>query len=189
MEIWLIRHTTPHFEKGICYGQLDLDVNDAFKAEAKQIKEHLSDTSFDLVYSSPLLRCRKLANELFPNDDLKYSNLIKEIDFGDWEGKYWSSIPQDEMKQWSADYVSNPVPNGESFEQLIQRTNAFIGGLKHNSNEKAAIVTHSGIIRAFLIKYLQIPPTKAFSLDLSFGCIVKITIHSEEYQQVKFIKP
>lgn len=37
MKIYLIRHTTPHIEKGICYGQTDLDVAETFNNEAEII--------------------------------------------------------------------------------------------------------------------------------------------------------
>ncbi|WP_430815036.1 alpha-ribazole phosphatase [Carboxylicivirga sp. RSCT41] len=188
MDIWLIRHTTPDIDKGICYGQLDLNIIDSFKKEADAIKTHLAAIDFKQVFASPLVRCKKLAEELFPEHEITYSNLLKEIDFGDWEGKPWEAIPRNEMNQWSDDYINNQVPNGESFRQLLERTNAFIDGLNTDSDDTIALVTHSGIIRAFLIRYLQIPETKVFSLDLSFGCIVKATIHSEKYQKVKFIK-
>jgi alpha-ribazole phosphatase len=188
MDIWLIRHTTPKVDKGICYGQLDLDVAESFQQESNHIKEHLKDKQFNKVFSSPLLRCHKLANYLFPSDEINYDSLLKEIDFGDWEGKASKAIPRDEMEQWTADYVNNPAPGGESLGQLIQRTDTFLTGLDCCSDDAIAIVTHSGIIRAFLVKYLQIPATKVFSLDLSFGCMITITIHSDDYQQVKFIK-
>ncbi|MCU4157650.1 alpha-ribazole phosphatase [Carboxylicivirga sp. A043] len=187
MEIWLIRHTTPQVDNGVCYGQLDLDVIDSFIEEAGLIKQHVEGIQFDKVYSSPLVRCKKLADKLPTSNSIIYDKRLKEIDFGQWEGLAWKSIPHDEMEQWSADYVNNTAPDGESFGQLIERTNDFIAQLGTASDEKVAVITHSGIIRAFLVKYLQIPATKIFSLDLSFGCIVKIIIHSKEYQQVKFI--
>ena len=37
MEIYLIRHTTPKIEKGICYGQADLNVADSFEEEINVI--------------------------------------------------------------------------------------------------------------------------------------------------------
>lgn len=188
MEIYLIRHTTPQVDKGICYGQLDLNVKDSFSNEANTIKKYLADLTFCKVYSSPLLRCQKLACELFPANTIAYSHLLKEINFGHWEGQVWNSISRDEMEQWSSDYVNNTVPGGESFGELIQRTNDFISQININANETIAIVTHSGVIRAFLVKYLQLPSTKVFNLELSYGCLIKITIHSDEYQQVKFIK-
>ena len=39
MAIFLIRHTTPLIEKGICYGQLNIDVTESFEAEAGKYKK------------------------------------------------------------------------------------------------------------------------------------------------------
>jgi len=36
-EIYLIRHTTPKVEKGICYGQTDLNLADTFEQEKERI--------------------------------------------------------------------------------------------------------------------------------------------------------
>ena len=107
MEIWLIRHTTPQVDNGICYGQLDLDVKDSFIEEAGLIKQHVEGILFDKVYSSPLVRCKKLADKLPASNSIICDKRLKEIDFGQWEGLAWKSIPHDEMEQWSADYVKN----------------------------------------------------------------------------------
>ena len=61
MEIYLIRHTTPAVGKGICYGQTDLDITDSFKEEVAAIIPHLPD-NIQTVFSSPLQRCKKLAD-------------------------------------------------------------------------------------------------------------------------------
>jgi alpha-ribazole phosphatase len=71
MEIYLIRHTTPQVESGTCYGQADLDVTETFELEASIIQQHLP-AHITQVHSSPLQRCRKLADYLFP----EYDNII-----------------------------------------------------------------------------------------------------------------
>ena len=62
MELILIRHTTPAIEKGICYGQSDLNVADSFEAELELILKEVGQHR--KVYSSPLKRCRILAERL-----------------------------------------------------------------------------------------------------------------------------
>ena len=71
MEIYLVRHTTPRVEKGICYGQSDLDISDSFELESKEILEKINFDSETKVYSSPSKRCTKLAalfNPIFKED-------------------------------------------------------------------------------------------------------------------------
>ena len=77
MDIYLIRHTAPLVDKGICYGQTDLDVTDSFEAELEQIRPHIPG-DIKKVYSSPLQRCLKLATALFPNQPISTHNDLME---------------------------------------------------------------------------------------------------------------
>ena len=52
MEIYLIRHTTPNIEKGICYGQADLDITETFLEEVEAIKPHLPQKAPDTSKSA-----------------------------------------------------------------------------------------------------------------------------------------
>ena len=45
MEIFLIRHTTPKIEKGICYGQTDLDITTTFSRGGQCYKTTPSNNS------------------------------------------------------------------------------------------------------------------------------------------------
>ena len=58
MKITLIRHTRVAVETGICYGWSDVGVAPSFETEASRVKENISNEQFDIVYSSPLSRCR-----------------------------------------------------------------------------------------------------------------------------------
>lgn len=188
MELWLIRHTTPKIDQGICYGQLDLDVDANFDDESREIKKHLENITFDKVYSSPLKRCYQLAQALFGKRNIIKDDRLKEINFGEWEGQKWEDIKREALDNWGNDYINQKPPQGESFGELIHRTNQFIATLHGENYNKIAIVTHSGILRAFLINYLDIPPLKVFNLELSYGSIIKVHIRSDKFQQVKFIK-
>lgn len=123
MEIYLVRHTTPLIEKGICYGQSDLDITDKFESESKVILNKIQFDSDTIIYSSPSKRCTKLAS-LF-NTNFKTDERILEMNFGDWELKKWDAIPSEEMTPWMQDFVNVKVPNGESYTELAERTTNF----------------------------------------------------------------
>ncbi|WP_075591374.1 alpha-ribazole phosphatase [Labilibacter marinus] len=187
-EVYLIRHTTPDIKAGLCYGSSDIDVINTFEDEALSIQQSLKLFEPQQVYSSPLMRCDKLSSYLFPTAKIVYDDRIKEMHFGDWELKPWADIDEKVMKSWSADFVNSPTPNGENFEQLFQRSNGFINDRVKNSNaDKIAIVTHSGVIRCLLSRFLEIPLLKIFQLKLNYGAVVKLTLHSN-FEEVEFIK-
>ncbi|MBS2097318.1 alpha-ribazole phosphatase [Carboxylicivirga linearis] len=187
-EILLIRHTTPEVEKGICYGQLDLDVTANFEQEASEIAQSINGFNPDVIFSSPLQRCRKLANHLFPNHSIDIDERIIEMNFGQWEGQKWEGIERFTIEQWSNNFLNQSPPNGEKFSELLARTNNFFEFLENSNKKYLAVVTHSGVIRSALHKYLAIPPNNIFNLDLHYGCIIKITFKGNNYYQVEFIK-
>lgn len=189
-EIYLIRHTTPNIEKGICYGNTDIDTNGEFINEATSIEKILTDIKVNNIFSSPLKRCSKLAQFLFTNHAINYDDRLKELNFGDWEDKPWQDIDKETLKIWSEDFMNLSPPNGESFLKLYNRTLSSLEEITDSiaDNETTAIVTHSGIIRCLLMKYLEIPADKIFSWQLNFGAIIKITLHSEDYNQIQVIK-
>ena len=169
--ICLIRHTKVDVEPGICYGQSDVGLAN-FDKEKNKVADKIMNHSFKQVFSSPLLRCRKLAEYLFPDKEIIYDDKLKEQDFGDWEMKKWDDIHSSkEGKVWFSDYLKNPCPGGESYFQMIQRIRDFINSnqLKERK-DNICIIVHGGVIRAFLSVLKNISPSKAFEdYQLDYG--------------------
>lgn len=173
MSIYVIRHTTPLIEKGTCYGQADIDVTEAFEEEAGIIRQYLP-ASLQHIYSSPLQRCRKLAEHLFPDHAINFEHDLKEINCGEWELQRWDDIPRDVIDPWMNDYVNVCIPGGESYIHLFDRVARCFDAVAA-SGKKAAIVTHGGVIRSILAHITQTPLLDSFAaFSLHYGCVVKI---------------
>jgi len=188
-ELYIIRHTPPKVEVGTCYGISDVDVNDIFKSQANLIKQVLQNYTPDYLFSSPLQRCTKLANELFPKVQPQYDNRLREMNFGEWEMKLWNDIGKEEMEKWSSDFINNAPPKGESFDGFNQKAIRFFNEINSSipQNASTAIVSHSGIIRCLLAKFLEIPLDKIFRLKINYGAVIKITIN-KKFEEVEIIK-
>ncbi|MFC4233582.1 alpha-ribazole phosphatase [Parasediminibacterium paludis] len=179
MEIYLIRHTTPDIVKGLCYGQTDLDVIDTFFQEVEQIKPHLPAT-ITTVYSSPLQRCSKLANVLFPTHTITYHAHLQEINCGDWEMQHWDEIPKQALQPFLADFVNVAMPSGESYIDLYNRVTACFNQITKQP-KPIAIVAHGGVIRSILSHITNTPLIEAFNVfKLYYGCVVKIMTDNNE---------
>lgn len=179
MEIYLVRHTTPNVEKGICYGQSDLGVVDSFSSEVENIHAQIPSDNIAKVYSSPLLRCKLLA-ETFQKQVI-YDDRLKELNFGDWELKPWNAINSKELDPWMKDFVNTKVPNGESYVDLQKRMLDFFLSLDHTIDEKNIIVSHAGVIRS-LIAYIQdIALKDSFSIALDYGHIITLRTTSSAF--------
>ncbi len=172
MEIYLVRHTTPNIEKGICYGQSDIGITDSFQSEVKEIHQQIPIEQISTVYSSPLQRCKLLAKTF--NKDIIFDNRLKELNFGDWELQTWDSIHSKALDPWMNDFVNIQVPNGESYILLQQRILDFYTSLDHSSEEKIIIVTHAGPIRALLSHIRQIDLKDSFDIKIGYGEVITI---------------
>jgi alpha-ribazole phosphatase len=173
MEIYLIRHTTPKVDKGICYGQTDLDVTDTFVAEAAIIKTVLP-SYIHQVYSSPLQRCTKLATHVFPDKHIALHPHLMEIYCGDWEMQAWDDIPKEHINPWMDDFVNVRTPNGENYVDLYNRVVGQFTAIAA-TKKPAAIVAHGGVIRSILSYITNTPLIDSFNaFTLHYGCVVKI---------------
>ena len=179
MEIYLIRHTTPKVEKGICYGQADLDITETFLEEVEAIKPHLPSDEIK-VYSSPLQRCKKLADALFDGLVIDVHDDLMELNCGQWELLPWNDIPKEEIQPWMDDFVNVAVPKGESYVDLhnrvVKRFNEIV-----SKQESAVIVAHGGVLRSILSHITSTPLKESFdAFTLHYGCVVKIKVTEDK---------
>jgi alpha-ribazole phosphatase len=166
MEIYLIRHIEPDFEKGICYGHLDVPIQSNYKEQHDSIIARLRK-DYDAVFSSPFMRCKLLAEQI--SNKVIFDNRLKELNFGDWEGKKWDDINQAELNNWMKNYITISPPNGESLNELINRFSNFVEDLKKQNLKKVIIITHAGIIRAAMNLFNNIPIDKVMMEKVDYG--------------------
>ena len=177
MIITAIRHTSVDVPKGICYGITDVLLAPTFRSELESIRRNLTGETFDAVFSSPLGRCKQLANELFPERQILIDQRLIELDFGFWEMQSWNTIFESpEGKVWFADYAHAPCPGGESFTDLIKRGKIFLDDLKRTSFQNVVIFTHAGMIRALMCLLQHKTPEEAFQTPLSYGQILPFNL-------------
>ncbi len=188
MEIYLVRHTTPDITKGICYGQADIDVTADFATEQARILEKLTSIIDAEIYSSPLKRCKILAESI--GRTVSYDNRLKELDFGDWELKAWDTIPKKEIDPWMKDFVHVKTTGGESYEDLEKRVLDFFAEVTNvdaaKDEEKCVIiVTHAGVMRALLANILRMDLKDSFSISLTYGHVVKIAKNQQGFKIIE----
>jgi alpha-ribazole phosphatase len=170
----LVRHTAPLVARGICYGQLDLDVAHSFAAEAAAIRHSLSPP--DLIVSSPLLRTRKLGKFLAREYgcELRDDARLMEMHFGDWEGRAWHDIARAEIEAWSADVQNFAPPNGESAQCVMSRVQAMLQDLALLPQRHIVLVAHGGSIKAVLAQLAGIPLAVTLGWQIDYGSVIVV---------------
>lgn len=109
------------------------------------------DTSREVVWGSDLLRCRQTAEVLFPNANYIPDAGFRELHFGYWEKMTYSDLEMDaHYRAWIDNPEHAAPPNGESFQQLIERVDAAVARFPETG--EFTVVTHGGPIRYLLSK-------------------------------------
>lgn len=179
MEIVLIRHPRPAVGEGVCYGSSDLGLADGFEAAAGALRGRLADLAGTTLFSSPLQRCRKMAEILgTPRIDQR----LQELHFGKWELAPWDAIDRGEFEHWREDFVHRAPPEGESYASLSRRTLAFLADAQTQEHRGIIVVTHAGVIRALLAHALGVPLERSFAFRLDFGSLCRLSVQDGTWQ-------
>jgi alpha-ribazole phosphatase len=179
MQIYLVRHTKPQVDAGVCYGQTDLALADSFEQELVTVKSKLSHLESAKVFSSPLSRCQQLARQFSSFGEISYDDRLMELNFGDWEMKSWDEIPNGLIDEWVENHVMIAPPNGESFNELSLRCQSFWKEISASTeHESVVIFTHAGAIRALLCHVLDLPLQNGFRLHVDYGGVSQVSLHS-----------
>jgi alpha-ribazole phosphatase len=174
MRIYLVRHPPPIGVDGVCYGRLDVPVDEqAIGAIADsvfaQIREHsLKNTP---IYSSPSLRCMGLARCLAsPQEPISSEDLI-EMSFGDWQGTRWDAIGRERIDEWAKDAWGYRPGGGESAEMVAIRWQRWVDQVRKIKGDAVLAVTHAGVIRVALTRSGAHNAQSGLDAHIPFGSV------------------
>ncbi|MDP3535112.1 MAG: histidine phosphatase family protein [Halomonas sp.] len=119
------------------------------------LRESLADERFDAIYSSDLQRCQQTlswSRAAKPGTAVSLEPRLRELDFGDYEGKVYDELKAlPHYRAWIDSVGELQIPGGESSGQLRARLDAWLDDLAANAHagnhQKILAVTHGGVIR------------------------------------------
>lgn len=149
MKLWLVRHAPVLLAPGSCYGALDVAADAAATSAAALALANVLPQGLR-VSTSPLQRCEQLAHALYglrPDLMLQTDARLREMNFGNWEGRRWDAIAQSEFDAWTANFADHAVGgHGETVRAVMTRVGEAFDELRDEAD--AVWITHAGIIRA-----------------------------------------
>jgi alpha-ribazole phosphatase len=153
MQLFLVRHPAPLAATGLCYGQLEVEVEPltavrAAESVRQQIPSAVLESS--TVYSSPSFRCLDLAQGLAAPHAPRIDGDLLEMSFGTWQGRRWDDIPREEIDAWAADLWNHRPGGGESAQMVAARWERWLTRIRQDSPRCCIVVTHAGVIRVAL---------------------------------------
>lgn len=174
MQLYLIRHPAPRVDAGVCYGRTDLALAEDVAAAATGILAQLPPQL--PVFTSPLQRCRHLADALHPapHTDMR----LQEMNFGDWEMTPWIQIQREALDGWAADPLGYRPPQGETVAELQMRVHAFIAEVKSAGLERATLVTHAGVMKVVVGLAQGTSPRQWMALKFDYERVVCVDVES-----------
>jgi len=149
--------------------------------QVERLHDRLANEKIDAVYSSDLKRALVTA-ELISSGrevDIVTCPELREINYGDAEGLTFEEISR--LYPELAESITNfslqlEFPGGESFEEFVARTSAFVDRLnRHTQEQTILIVSHSGPLKVLLCHLLGIDQShwRKFRIDNASLSIVE----------------
>jgi alpha-ribazole phosphatase len=133
--------------------------------------------TWDLVISSPLIRCLAFAQALAKRQSCQchMEPDLRELDFGDWEGRTAAELMGEQADDlgrfWSDPYGYTP-PNGEplaAFEHRILKVLRSIAD--YSGTKRTLLVTHGGVIRLLLARQQGLPREALLQVEVPYASL------------------
>ncbi|NMH74611.1 histidine phosphatase family protein [Bacillus sp. RO2] len=160
VDLYLIRHWITDWNREKRYlGHTDQNILMDGLDELDLLKTEFEDLSFDSIYSSDLLRCQNTLKFLSLCHSPNLDPRLREMNFGDWEGKKYEELKEDPCYQrWLDNWELHSTPSGESGQMFQRRVDAFVSDMLDRfrlSRGKSTILvmTHGGVIRYMLSQF------------------------------------
>ena len=138
------------------------------------------------IVTSPLLRCRAFAEHQSMKLDLPLSVEpdLRELDFGDWEGRLtkdvWNENPQG-VSRYYADPATFTPPGGEATNEAQTRVaSRWKRLMNEHRGGTLLLVSHGGVIRLLLSHLLLFPVSSIARLHVPYGALSRVQVYHRE---------
>lgn len=178
LHIYLTRHGETEWNiQNRIQGWKDSPLTSKGINDAIALSQNISEINFNEIYSSPSMRAMNTAKILTGNKDIPIIEDVnlKEINFGDWEGKTKSEITErfenEFSSLWEAPDSYDHLPhNGESLSSVRNRVEQVIKNIiSTNKNGNVLIVTHAVILASIVAYFKNAPIEKLWDIPFVHG--------------------
>ena len=156
IELTLIRHgaTKANLEHRYL-GRTDESLSSEGRKKIEDYVEMHRYPVCEILFSSPLSRCRETAGIIYPDMEINEIDSWMEIDFGRFEGKNYLELKEDpDYQKWIDSNATMKIPEGESRTEFEHRSRKGLQQVMEmlekvhieNGKIRAAAVVHGGTI-------------------------------------------
>lgn len=190
MRLYLIRHGMTF---GNTLGRYIGTTDEPLTEDGRAALEQLSYPGTELLFTSPLLRCRETAEILFPEMEPEIVKGFAECDFGAFENKNYKELDGNgDYQRWIDSNGTLPFPGGESPEafrkRCVEAFDAVMDICRKKKAGSAACVVHGGTIMSILAEY-AVPGEEFYHWQVRNGegyvCTVDLTQWGNGNREIK----
>ncbi|HVS78978.1 MAG TPA: histidine phosphatase family protein [Candidatus Saccharimonadales bacterium] len=144
-KLYFVRHGLSEMNKSGHYaGRTNTPLAEEGRIQAQKAGEKAKKLDIDLIVSSPLSRALEtaqiIADEIgYPPNKIMVNDILQERSWGDWEGRRFRPIKEDEFDK---------IPNAEKSHELISRAEKALRFLESLPVENILVVSHGTFGRA-----------------------------------------
>lgn len=181
MKCYLIRHGITEGNKTRSFSGCRTD--EPLSAEGRDALRRIDRVNSGAVlFSSPMKRALETASIMLPGLDPVMIDDLREMDFGDFEGKNHNQLDGDpKYQEWLDSGGSMPAPGGESVKGFRERVfSGFCAAVrlaKETSYETMYIVAHGGTIMALMSR---LTGEDHYTFDLPNGAGYEIELETDD---------
>ena len=180
-ELWLIRHGESTSNRdGQFQGWGQSPLSPLGQAQAARLAEYLHGRRFHALYSSDLARAKETAKYLSATLDvlMQKDEQLRELDFGDWSGLTANEIAEQYPEEWTEQPRFDPARRrggGESFYDLQARVVPALTKIsQRHPGERVLVVSHGGVIRAYVAHLLGIPLSEMWHMTIDNTAVTRV---------------
>lgn len=190
MKVYFVRHGKTQANINHTYnGIIDEPLAQEGIIDLENKKDIYKNLDFDYIYCSPLQRCKQTFEILFENKKVdEFRDDLVEMNFGDWAGEsYEKKFKELEAQGYTWNDYVNPK-NGETCEELFDRTTKFLDEIKakHNNGDKVLVLCHGIVISSIMKKhFLQDEVMYFLSPENGLGYVIDFDAKDNKIEKIK----
>jgi len=162
--IILVRHARTFWnDQGKYGGHTDVGLDELGREQIRKVAQRLKKYAVKAVYTSDLQRAYETAWAIAKTHNLPVERFcdLREINFGQWEGKTYQEIVQEDqkiMESWLKDPFNTCIPEGETMSEMQKRVcRCLLEIVQKHPEETVVVVTHAGPIWTIISYILEVP--------------------------------
>ena len=180
--IHLVRHgeSTWNAVRRVQGNHVDVHLSELGRAQAALLGDRLRRMEFSSVYCSSMERARETALIALGEDHpIEFMDDLREISFGEWEGMLVSEVQErypGDMERWFVSPSRVSIAGAEPFDEFHDRASRTVDGIIDDTEGDILIVSHGGIICAWLTHVLGMSPDDIWSFSLPNTSLTTVMI-------------